>query len=114
MNKLIISKENGGIAMAFEHINIRKILGCALSEDAIIVDVRPPERFCRGHIPMAVNLSLEKIQKNLVNLPKSRTLIVYCDTVGASVQAARLLSDMGYTVVNCVGGLRNYNGSLTK
>lgn len=100
--------------MAFEHINIRQIVATALSNDAIIVDVRTPERFSRSHIPMAVNLPLERIEKGQVTLPRSRTLIVYCDTGGTSIQAACLLSDMGYKVINCVGGLRNYNGSLTK
>lgn len=100
--------------MAFEHINIRQIVGKALSNDAIIVDVRQSERFSKGHIPMAVNLPLERIEKKQVSFPKSRTLIVYCDTGGASIQAACILSDMGYRVINCVGGLKNYNASLTK
>jgi len=100
--------------MAFEHINIRKIVATALSNDAIIVDVRTPERFSKGHIPMAVNLPLDRIEKKQVNFPKSRTLIVYCDTGGSSIQAACILSDMGYKVINCIGGLKNYNASLTK
>ncbi|MCM1158272.1 MAG: rhodanese-like domain-containing protein [Bacteroidales bacterium] len=100
--------------MAFENINIRKIVSAALINDAIIVDVRTPERFSKGHIPMAVNLPLERIEGRQVTLPKSRTLIVYCDTGGASIQAACILSEMGYPVINCVGGLKNYNASLTK
>lgn len=100
--------------MAFENINIRQIVAAALSNDAIIVDVRRLERFSKGHIPMAVNLPLERIEKKQVNFPKSRTLIVYCDTGGTSIQAACLLSDMGYKVINCIGGLENYNASLTK
>lgn len=100
--------------MAFEHINIRQIVATALSHDAIIVDVRTPERFSKGHIPMAVNLPLERIEKKQTTFPKGRTLIVYCDTGGASIQAACILSEMGYKVINCVGGLRNYRGSLTK
>lgn len=100
--------------MAFENINIRQIVGTALSNDAIIVDVRRPERFRSGHIPMAVNLPLERIEQGVVNFPVKRTLIVYCDTGGSSIQAARILSDMGYRVINCIGGLKNYNASLTK
>ncbi len=100
--------------MAFEHINIRQIVASALKNDAIIVDVRKPDRFCAGHIPMAINLPLERIEKKQVNFPKGRTLIVYCDTGGSSIQAARILSEMGYDVINCVGGLNNYNASLTK
>lgn len=99
--------------MAFENINIRRIVGEALAREAIIVDVRSLERFRTGHIPMAVNVPLERIEQGRISLPKSRTLIVYCDTGGASIQAARILSDRGYRVVNCVGGLRNYHASLT-
>lgn len=100
--------------MAFENINIRQIVGAALSNDAIIVDVRKPERFRQGHIPMAVNVPIERIEKGQITLPGSRILIVYCDTGGTSMQAAYLLSEMGYHVINCVGGLKNYNGSLTR
>lgn len=100
--------------MTFENINIRNILTTAMNNNAIIVDVRTPERFYKKHIPMSVNLPLEEINANQVNLPKSRTLIVYCDTGGSSMQAARKLSEMGYTVINCIGGIRTYTGSTTK
>lgn len=100
--------------MAFENINIRQIVTKAISEDGIIVDVRDPKRFRISHIPMAINLPYDEIEKGNVNLPKSRILLVYCDTGGGSTMAARLLTDMGYRVMNCIGGLKNYNGSLTK
>lgn len=100
--------------MGFENINIRQIVETALSRDAIIVDVRASESFRRGHIPMAINLPLSSIERHQVTFPKGRCLIVYCDTGGASIQAARILADMGYEVINCIGGLRNYNASLTK
>lgn len=100
--------------MAFDNINIRQIVVTALSNDAIIVDVRCPKSFLSGHIPMAINLPLERIKSEKVTFPKNRVLIVYCDTGGASIQAARVLAEMGYKVINCIGGLKNYNASLTK
>lgn len=100
--------------MTFRNINIRQIVGVALSEDSIIVDVRTASRFRQGHIPMAVNLPLERIEQGQVTFPRGRTLIVYCDTGGSSIQAARLLADRGYKVINCIGGLKNYNASLTR
>ncbi len=100
--------------MAFEHINIRQVVTVALSKDAIIIDVRKSSDFRKGHIPMAVNLPLEQIEKHQVTLPKGKILIVYCETGGASVRAARILDGLGYEVINCVGGLKDYNGSLTK
>ena len=100
--------------MAFEHINIRQIVTVALSKDAIIIDVRKMESFRQGHIPMAIHLPMTKIEAGQITLPKTRTLIVYCDSGNTSIQAARILDEMGYRVINCVGGLKNYNGSLTK
>ena len=100
--------------MTFENINIRNIVPTSISRNAIIIDVRQYEQFSRGHIPMAVNLPLDKIRSGQVTFPKSSTLIVYCDTGGSSIQAARLLADMGYNVINCIGGIKNYNHSITK
>lgn len=100
--------------MALEHINIRQVVTVALSKDAIIIDVRKMDDFRKGHIPMAINMPLAQIEKRQVKLPKGRTLIVYCETGGASLQAARVLAELGYEVINCVGGLKSYNGSLTR
>ena len=100
--------------MAFENINIRRIVGTALSNDAIIIDLREATRFHSGHIPMAMNVPVEEIELGHVHFPKTRVLIVYCDTGASSIRAARILSNMGYRVINCVGGLKNYKASLTK
>ena len=100
--------------MGFENINIRQIVSAALSNDAIIVDVRPEKRFREGHIPLAINVPMERVERGQINLPKSRVIIVYCDTGGSSIRAAGILSRMGYKVINCVGGLKNYKASLTK
>ena len=112
---IIISKNViKGHAMTFENINIRKIVPTALSKNAIIIDVRKPEDFYKKHIPMSVNLPLEKIRAGLVSFPQNKTLIVYCESGGSSMHAAKLLSEMGYNVINCIGGIKNYNGSVTK
>lgn len=100
--------------MALKYINIRQIVTAALSKNAIMIDVRKSNEFRKGHIPMAINLPLSQIEKRQVTFPKGKTLIVYCETGGASLQAARILDEMGYEVINCVGGLKNYNGALTK
>ena len=100
--------------MDFQNINIRQIIPTAISKNAIIVDVREEKRFRESHIHMAINLPLERIENGDVHFPKHRTLIVYCDTGGTSSLAARLLAQMEYRVINCVGGLKSYNGSFTK
>lgn len=100
--------------MRFHNINIRNILQEALTYGGIIVDVRSQEEFKKGHIPMAINIPIEDIKAGNVSLPKGKVIIVYCETGGRSAMAARELNNMGFRVINTIGGLVEYKGSLTK
>jgi rhodanese-related sulfurtransferase len=95
-------------------IPISHVIQDAMDRGGIIVDVRDKEDFLKGHIPMAVNTPLDKIEDGTHFLPKSRYLLVYCDYGGSSALAAKLLSQDGYKVINTVGGLRQYKGPLTR
>ncbi|MCM1496148.1 MAG: rhodanese-like domain-containing protein [Bacteroides sp.] len=96
-----------------ENINIRHIIQKAVAENAIIIDVRSREEFCRGHIPMAINVTLPEIQNGKINFPKGRALIFYCDSGASSIKAARILAEYGYRTINAVGGIRQYDKELT-
>ena len=100
--------------MRFRNINIRNIMNEAIGNEGIIVDVREKEDFEKSHIPMAINLPLSDIENGNVGLPKNKVILVYCENGGGSMMAARILSDMGYYVLNAVGGLVNYKGALTR
>lgn len=43
-----------------------------------VLDVRPPEEYQTGHIPGAVNMPVEEIEKRLGILPKDQEIIAYC------------------------------------
>ena len=100
--------------MRFRNINIRNIMNEAINNEGIIVDVREVEEFAKGHIPMAINLPLSDIENGKIGLPKNKVILVYCENGGGSMMAARILSNMGYNVLNPVGGLANYRGALTR
>ena len=100
--------------MRFRNINIRNIMNEAIANQGIIVDVREMKEFAQGHIPMAINLPLSDIENGKVGLPKNKVILVYCETGGASMMAARILSEYGYNVINAIGGINNYRGALTK
>ena len=80
----------------------------------IMVDVRGRDEFKKGHIPMAINVPVEDITAGNVSLPKSKVILVYCESGGRSTMAAKELAAMGYKVINAVGGLMDYKGALTK
>lgn len=43
-----------------------------------VLDVRPPEEYAAGHVPGAINIPLEQLEKRLAKLPKRREVIAYC------------------------------------
>ncbi len=100
--------------MRFHNISIKNILVEAINHGGIIVDVRERDEFVGGHIPMAINLPLGNIKQGNISLPRGKVLILYCESGGRSTEAARILADKGYKVINTVGGLREYRGGITK
>lgn len=50
-----------------------------LSEDkAVVLDVRPSEEFDTGHLPGAVSIPLDELEKRLAELPSDREIVAYC------------------------------------
>jgi rhodanese-related sulfurtransferase/biotin operon repressor len=43
-----------------------------------VLDVRPPEEFAAGHLPGAVNIPIQELEKRLGELPKRKEVIAYC------------------------------------
>ena len=82
-----------------------------INENAIIIDVREVEEYNREHIPNAINIPLSEI--DTISYNKNDTIIVYCQSGMRSLEAVKILADMGYTsLYNLDGGLLNWGGSL--
>ena len=43
-----------------------------------VLDVRPPEEFAAGHLPGAVNIPIQELEKRLGELPKRKEVVAYC------------------------------------
>lgn len=78
------------------------------SPDIFLVDVRKPEEYKEGHIANAFNLDVtdpDFTEKALKELPKDKTIAVYCGTGKRSSMAAQKLLDSGFKILNLDGGL---------
>lgn len=75
-------------------------------EKLTIVDLRTPELFAKNHIPGAINLKYEELDKNLDKLSKDKTTVVYCYDIVChlSARAALELAKKGYKVKELIGG----------
>lgn len=76
-------------------------------EELIIVDVRTPEEYKEKHIPGAVLIPNETIQDSRpVELPDlDAEILIYCRSGNRSAQAAKKLSELGYTKLFDFGGI---------
>lgn len=77
--------------------------------DALIIDVREPEAYQKGHILGALNIPYSQLSL-CKSLPRQKLLIFYCQRGGASMAAARLFVQKGYRTRSVIGGFEAYRG----
>lgn len=73
--------------------------------DAVLLDVRQPEEFERGHAPMATLVSLSELPERLDELPRDALIVCVCRSGGRSTRAALFLLEAGFDVANVDGGM---------
>lgn len=81
-------------------------------ENVSIIDVREPAKVATGKIPGAMNISLRLLEFRMHELDKQIEYYIVCQAGGRSSQAAQLLSENGYHVVNMVGGMQSWEGKI--
>ncbi|MEL0660368.1 FAD-dependent oxidoreductase [Psychromonas arctica] len=83
-------------------------LNC-LSEQQILLDVRTEAEVDKmGMIPGAINIPVDELRSNLFKLDQSKDIFVYCQVGVRGHVAARLLTNLGYTVKNMTGGFKTW------
>ena len=53
----------------------------------LLVDLRPPDEFRRGHVPGARSIPLRELRRRAVEIPRGR-LVLYCGCPGDELEAA--------------------------
>ena len=93
-----------------------KQLLSSLSCYAIIVDVRQPEEYYRGHIKGAVNIPVNMLKEKapIMLLDINQEIIVYCHSGIRSLDAAHILENMGYKNVFDLGSIDNWCYEIVK
>lgn len=73
-----------------------------------LLDVRTPLEYAEGHIAGALNINVQSDDFQQVaekELSKDSTILVYCRSGRRSMNAAEILTKLGYKVVNLKGGI---------
>lgn len=81
----------------------------AIKADSMqLLDVRTPQEYAEGHIDGALNIDVQSddFQKMAEkDLSRDSTILVYCRSGRRSMDAAKILTKLGYKVVNLKGGI---------
>ena len=75
-----------------------------VASGARLLDVRSPGEFAGGHLPGAVNIPVQDLERRLAEVgPTDGELIVYCRSGHRSSRATELLRQHGFTKVHNLG-----------
>lgn len=78
-------------------------LAALLEQGGVIVDVRTPEEFARGHARGAINIPLDRLAKDAKRIKARGAVITCCASGMRSASAAAQLRAMGFENVHNAG-----------
>lgn len=100
--------------MPFDSIRPGEINNYIGKENIVIIDVRQAKDYAKGHIPTAINVPFEDIERYMCEKGKCVDIILYCERGNLSLLAARNLMKYGFNIKNLHGGICCYQGRLEK
>ncbi len=93
---------------------VKEMVQTKHEDEYVLVDVRQPNEYEKGHIPGAVFIPLGELATRAGELPKGRSLIFYCHSGRRSQAAATIIgssrSNDQVELCNMVGGIMAWNG----
>lgn len=87
----------------YKQVNVDKVRDL-VETNHIIIDVREPGEYARGHIKGATNIPLSEIRNRIHEIPKDKPVYLHCRTGQRSYNATLALQNLGLdNVVNITG-----------
>lgn len=82
-------------------------------EELVLLDVRPADEYAAGHLPTAVSMPLEDLERRLRELPRDREIVAYCrgPYCAFAPSAVRLLRASGYDAKRLEDGLPEWKAA---
>jgi rhodanese-related sulfurtransferase len=108
---LLILNEMSGVVTGEKRLSPQEAVRLINDRHALVLDVRAPGDFKKGHILNAINVPQAKLGERLNELGKdtARPIVVYCALGGVAAQASHTLKKAGYAEVYPIkGGLNGW------
>ena len=94
----------------FEQISADELRTRLRSGEVVLLDVRPRVEYKAGHLPGAVSIPINKLERRLSELPPNKTIVAYCRgpyCVYAD-DALELLAEHGWAVARLEEGVAEW------
>ena len=94
----------------FERISADELRARLRRGEVVLLDVRPREEYQAGHLPGAISIPLDELERRLSELPRDRTIVAYCRgpyCVYAD-EALELLAERGWNVARLEDGVAEW------
>lgn len=111
---LLIVNEMSGAITGEKRLSPLEVVRLINDRAALVLDVRTPADYKRGHILNALNVPQAKLNDRLSELGKDRArpIVVYCALGGLAAQATHQIKKAGFSEVYPLkGGLNNWLGA---
>lgn len=109
------TKGTGSETHSFQSVSVEEFAKCITDTvNIVLVDVRTAEEFSADHIEGATNIDVKRDDFEAISnaqLPKDKTIAVYCRSGRRSKTASEILVTNGFKVVELNSG---YNGWVNK
>ena len=96
----------------FKTVDVAEFAEAVSDTSYVVLDVRTPEEHAEGHIP-GTHFNIDVLEDNytdtaLKQLPKDKTVALCCRSGNRSKNAARILAENGYQVLELGTGFRGW------
>lgn len=86
-----------------------------LNPNDLLIDVRRKDEFDAGNIAGAINIPVDELRNRLDEIPKNKSIYIYCEAGLRGYLAQRILRQNGYeVVVNLSGGYYLWKACVTE
>lgn len=76
----------------------------ALTEGAVLVDVREPDEYAAGHVPGARNVPMGRLPRRMGELDRTAPVHLICASGNRSSAMIDVLAAAGFDAINVAGG----------
>lgn len=96
----------------FKTVDVAEFAKAVADTSYVVLDVRTPAEYLEGHIP-GTHFNIDVLEDSyteiaLKKLPKDRPVALYCRSGNRSKNAARILANKGYEVLELGTGFRGW------